>query len=174
MSKELPKILAIGQALPEKPVVVPFERTRLYKWLNTVEITKEEFIKSTIFNAILDFYPGQHNGKDRVPTDLEIKKNIPRLINIIEAEKINLIIPIGKIAIQTVLSDNSMSLENTIGKSFYVKPFNIGSQEVTIIPLPHPSGLSTWVYQNQNKDLLDQAMNLIKNNFTQNTPKSPL
>jgi hypothetical protein len=30
-----------------------------------------------------------------------------------------------------------------------------------VIPLPHPSGASSWFYQNDNKKLLDRAIQLI-------------
>lgn len=105
------KILVLGQALPEKPVKVPFERTRLYKWLDSVNISKENFLKSSIFDAVLNFYPGKQGGKDRVPTDFEIIENIARIIEIIKSNKIK------------------------------------------IIPLPHPSGLSTWIYQKNNQEM---------------------
>jgi hypothetical protein len=35
-------------------------------------------------------------------------------------------------------------------------------REVATIPLPHPSGASTWVFKPKNKILLNQAVCLLK------------
>lgn len=66
----------------------------------------------------------------------------------------NLIIPIGKLAIAQLLPVSKLS--DVIGQVHA-----LGGQTVDVIPLPHPSGLSTWFKTAPGKTLLAQAMELI-------------
>jgi len=159
------KILILGQALPEKPVDVPFQRTRLYRWLESVGITKKDIMERFVFNALLDVFPGKVKGKDREPTQEEIKDNIPRLLQLIEDNNIDIVIPVGKLAITAVLNRDGVELQEVIGTEYAAKPFNSGNREIVIIPLPHPSGLSTWTFKDGNKELLEKALEHIKRNF---------
>jgi uracil-DNA glycosylase len=60
------------------------------------------------------------------------------------------------------LGIDKVQLPDVIGKEFFIRPFGTGANIVKVIPLPHPSGLNTWVFNPTNKILLDKALNLIK------------
>jgi len=49
-------------------------------------------------------------------------------------------------------------LVDVIGKEFKL---NMNGVDVDMIPLPHPSGASTWHRMSPGKELLDQALDLI-------------
>jgi uracil-DNA glycosylase len=163
MSKE---ILFIGQALPEKLAEYPFARSRLYKWLENIYISKEQVLKISEFDAVLNFYPGKKGKSDRVPTWDEIIENQQRLANLVEKINPKVIVAIGKVAIQAILNINQkIELAEFVGKKFEVIPFDIGQKVYPVIVLPHPSGLSTWIYQPGNKNLLNQALEEIRLNL---------
>lgn len=160
MSKE---ILFIGQALPEKHAAYPFARSRLYKWLETIGITKDRVLEISDFNAVLDFYPGKNGKADRTPTWQEIQENQNRLAKLVENTNPKIIIAIGKIATQAILNTKQkIELTGFVGKRFEIIPFNIGVKIYPIIVLPHPSGLSTWIYQGNNQELLNKSLNEIQ------------
>ncbi|MDT8281386.1 MAG: hypothetical protein RQ982_01090, partial [Gammaproteobacteria bacterium] len=61
-----------------------------------------------------------------------------------------------KLAISQYLTVNR--LVDAIGKKFEL---NIHGVEVAMIPLPHPSGASTWHRMSPGKELLAQALDLL-------------
>lgn len=160
----MPKeILFIGQALPEKPAEYPFARSRLYKWLESLDVSKEQVLEISEFNAVLNFYPGKKGKADRVPSWQEIQGNQERLASLVEKIKPKVIVAIGKVATQAILNTNKkIKLAEFVGKKFEVIPFDIAKKVYPVIILPHPSGLSTWIYQGNNQKLLHQALEEIR------------
>ena len=67
-----------------------------------------------------------------------------------------LIIPVGKLAISQYLSVNK--LVDVIGQGFSQ---SLQGVELDIVPLPHPSGASTWHRMSPGKELLEQALALL-------------
>ena len=160
MSKE---ILFIGQALPEKPAKYPFARSRLYKWLESIEISKEKALEISEFNAILDYFPGKLGKADRTPSWKDIEHNRERLYSLIEQINPLIIVAIGKVATQAILNhQKKIELSSYVGKEFDIPPFGIGKRNYKTVVLPHPSGLSTWVYQKDNQTLLNASLAVIK------------
>ena len=74
----------------------------------------------------------------------------------IELLQPRLIIPVGKLAISQYLPVNK--LVDVIGQSIKKK---INGVEVELLPLPHPSGASTWHRMSPGKALLGQALALL-------------
>lgn len=64
-----------------------------------------------------------------------------------------LIIPIGRLAI-SLFFDIKLPLEKIIGTQ-------VEHDERLIIPLPHPSGASTWHQKEANRKLVQKAIKLI-------------
>lgn len=75
----------------------------------------------------------------------------------IELLKPELVIPVGKLAIEQFLP--SAPLTESIGKQFRETKFG---HEFDLIPLPHPSGASTWFKREPGKSLLVEALQLIE------------
>jgi len=158
-----PQAMLIGQA-PGKVEAeggIPFSgragRT-LFGWLARAGINEADAREIIYISAITRCYPGAHpSGRgDRVPTrenqslcadwlDWELRLIRPRLL-----------IPVGRLAIERFLP--SVPLSELIGTKRVVD--HAGGHSV-VIPLPHPSGASSWIYQNDNKVLVDKALNLI-------------
>jgi len=67
-----------------------------------------------------------------------------------------LLIPVGKLAIARFLP--ALPLDELIGRTHEVE--HAGGSCIAI-PLPHPSGASSWIHQGDHPVLLDQALRLI-------------
>ena len=67
-----------------------------------------------------------------------------------------LIIPVGKLAISQYLP--VAKLVDVIGQRFNR---SVDGVELDLIPLPHPSGASTWHRMPPGKELLDDALQLL-------------
>jgi uracil-DNA glycosylase len=67
------------------------------------------------------------------------------------------LIPVGRLAIERFLPD--IPLSKLIGTSHTVR--HAGGKSL-VIPLPHPSGASSWIHQVGNDLLLERAIDLIR------------
>lgn len=72
-----------------------------------------------------------------------------------------LIIPVGRLAIDRFLE--SEPLDRLVGR---VHAGRVQGREVALIPLPHPSGASSWVNLPTNRALLDRALDHLRRAFT--------
>lgn len=154
-------VLIIGQAPPEKQYSVPFKGTRLYNWFGTIGLDESFISKKIEFDALVGSFPGKSTKGHLIPKENEIKLYIPSLLDKINRSNISIIIPVGKLAIEYVLNKKP-DLKADIGKSFFQPPFGIHHKSLVIIPLPHPSGASSWIFDADNKILLEEALKLIK------------
>ena len=161
------KILLIGQApgIKEIDIRKPFAWTAgktLFKWFSSIGVNEELFRDAIYMTAVCKCFPGKKlikniaKGGDRVPDKEEIQQCSNWLKQEIAILKPELIIPVGKLAISQIMAVNK--LDQIIGQSFN---FAFYGQMVDIIPLPHPSGASTWHQRDPGKALLHEALELI-------------
>lgn len=152
------RILFVGQAPPRTDPSRPFGRTKLYSWLHSIGITDEFIYANCEFGALIDFFPGiSKSGGHLVPTPEQIQESRPRLRDLFNKFKPDLVVPIGKLSIENCLQVPAALLTDVIGQEFKVNPYGL-YREVPVIPLPHPSGASSWVYQPGNSELLTKAL----------------
>lgn len=165
--------LFIGQAPPKVIVPRPFGRTHLYRWFDSVGISETQALQHFAFTALIDFFPGLKGSSHRPPSDDEITQSRPRLIEMITALQPRIIVPVGALSIREVLHDPALTLEQAVGKKFTLRPFGAAElDETIIIPIPHPSGASTWQYKEQNKPLLTEALRLLAQEAQISAPPS--
>lgn len=167
---KMAQIMLIGQApgpheaLRGKPFAFTAGRT-LFNWLHQISPLAEDDLRERIcFSAVARCFPGKKTpgGGDREP-DLEEMANCRKfLVAEVKVLKPKLIIAVGKLAISEVLGPavfkKSSPLSTVIGKKFFV---NYHGHPVPVIPLPHPSGISTWHKRGSGKMLLQAALQLI-------------
>ena len=157
------KIILVGQAPGDREGELgrPFGWTAgktLFKWFSSIGLEEEIFRQQIYIAAVCRCFPGKKpKGGDRVPNKDEIAQCKPWLEAELEIMRPALILPIGKLAISQFIEVDK--LVDVIGQSFKKE---IGGHAVEIIPLPHPSGASTWHQRPPGKDLLEQALNLIQ------------
>ena len=156
------KILQIGQAPGpyEGKIGQPFAWTAgktLFKWYSTLGIDEETFRQRVYMAAVCRCFPGKNpKGGDRLPNSEEITYCSRWLRQEMTILKPELIIPVGKLAITQLLPVRR--LDDVIGQSHRTQFHGVS---VDVIPLPHPSGLSTWFKLEPGKTLLRHALELI-------------
>jgi uracil-DNA glycosylase len=130
----------------------------LFKWLARAGIDERTARESVYISAITRCFPGPHpSGRgDRVPTREEQARCADWLDAELRIIRPELIIPVGRLAIERFLPP--VALSELIGTQRIVE--HIGGTSV-VIPLPHPSGASSWIHEKQNKLLVDRAIDLI-------------
>jgi len=157
------KILLIGQAPGHKELEIhkPFAWTAgktLFKWFSETGIEEKNFRQQVYISAVCRCFPGKKpKGGDRVPNKDEIFNCSNWLSSEIDILKPKLILPVGKLAISQLLTFNKLT--EVIGIKHNI---NINNQIIDIIPLPHPSGASTWHQTEPGKTLLAQSLKLVK------------
>jgi len=162
----LSDILLIGQAPGDREGAIgkPFAWTAgktLFKWFAQIGLSEEQFRDKVYMSAVCRCFPGKNpKGGDRVPSKKEITCCAPWLNQEIEILHPKLIIPVGKLAISQYLDQKK--LVDVIGQGFKKK---INGQPLEIIPLPHPSGASTWHQSAPGKQLLQQALQRINKSY---------
>ena len=157
------KVLLVGQAPGDKEPVFgrPFAWTAgktLFKWFEeSTHLSETSFRNSIYMAAVCRCFPGKKEaGGDRVPSRDEIANCSSWLDKEIEILRPQLIIPVGKLAIEQFLPNGR--LDHVIGKVFHAR-YRVRSFD--LIPLPHPSGASPWHRMEPGKTLLKRALTLI-------------
>lgn len=155
----LSEILLVGQAPGDKEGDLgrPFAWTAgktLFKWFQSIGVDEQSFRQQVYMAAVCRCFPGKNpKGGDRVPDRTEIATCSQWLDREVELLQPRLIVPVGKLAIAQYLPVNK--LVDVIGGSFRQA---VSGVDVDIIPLPHPSGASTWHRMSPGKELLAQAL----------------
>ena len=157
-------IMLIGQAPGDKEIIIPkpFAWTAgktLFKWFNQIGLNEDEFRNLVYIAAVCRCFPGKKpKGGDRVPNKVEIKTCSQWLNAEIQLLQPKLILPVGKLAISQYLEVKKLT--EVIGQ---VHKVELNGHLVDMIPLPHPSGASTWHITEPGRTLLQDALKLIKN-----------
>ncbi len=157
------KILLIGQAPGDKEPVLgrPFAWTAgktLFKWFESIGLGEDAFRQQVYMTAVCRCFPGKNpKGGDRVPDAIEIEKCSRWLQAEIELLQPELILLVGKLAISQYLEVNRLT--DVIGQCFQKRLYGVTAD---LIPLPHPSGASTWHRTSPGKELLLQTLELVR------------
>ena len=156
-------VLLIGQAPGNREIELhrPFAWTAgktLFGWFDRIGLEEEAFRQKIYMAAVCRCFPGKNpRGGDRVPNQDEINNCAEWLVTELQLLKPQLILPVGKLAIAQIMPVKK--LDAIIGKSHRL---SFHSHVADIIPLPHPSGASTWHRTEPGKSLLNKALRLIK------------
>lgn len=156
-------VLLIGQAPGNREIEVhrPFAWTAgktLFGWFSRIGLEEEAFRQKVYMAAVCRCFPGKNpRGGDRVPTQDEISNCAAWLASELQLLKPQLILPVGKLAIAQIMPVKK--LDTIIGTT---QRLSFHGHEADIIPLPHPSGASTWHRTEPGKSLLNKALRRIK------------
>ena len=155
------RAIFIGQAMPRFKKDL-HDWPSLDSWLYSIGITQDQIRRHFFYSALVDYFPGIKNGSHRMPTPEEIKKERQRLSKTLKEFNPDLVVPIGRLSIAYCLSRKVEPLEINIGKTFVTDPYGLLNREIIVIPLPHPSGASTWHHKKENQKLLRLSLSLLK------------
>jgi uracil-DNA glycosylase len=155
--------MLIGQAPGDKEPKLgrPFAWTAgktLFGWFTSALGWSEEEARARLyFAAVCRCFPGKNPaGGDRVPAPDEIENCrfwMKREFALLEPQ---LVLPVGKLAIAQFIPGTPLA--EVVGQAFRVER---DGRVFDLIPLPHPSGASTWHRTEPGKTLLQKSLALI-------------
>lgn len=159
-----PRIMLVGQApgITEARGGQPFAgragRT-LFTWFASVGLNEAAVRAKVYISAVTRCYPGPSpSGRgDRVPNPTEREHCSGWLASELRIIRPGLIIPVGRLAIDAFLGPRSLS--EVVGTEHAVT-YDAGRTAVAV-PLPHPSGASSWIHVGDHRQLVDAALRLI-------------
>jgi uracil-DNA glycosylase len=158
------RILLVGQAPGphEARFGRPFAWTAgktLFAWLGRATGGDEDAIRARVYiSAVVRCFPGKTKaGGDRVPTPAECARWRDFVARETEILQPRLVLPVGRLAIEEVLGHKE-PIAAVVGKTFRMQFHGV---ETDVIPLPHPSGASTWFKMEPGRTLLEHALALV-------------
>jgi uracil-DNA glycosylase len=159
------RVILVGQAPGDKEPKLgrPFAWTAgrtLFKWFgNALGWTEAETRDRFYFAAVCRCFPGKRpEGGDRVPDPVEIANCARWLEREFALLELELVLPVGKLAISQFLPEPLPPLTEIIGRKFAIER---AGRRVDVIPLPHPSGASPWHRTEPGLTLLKEALALV-------------
>ena len=131
---------------------------QLFRWFEGLGVDEEAFRSRAYIAAMCRCFPGKTaQGGDRVPSPDEVERCSRWMRREIELLRPELVIPVGKLAIAGVVPDAG-SLAEVVGKKLRRELFG---HTADVIPLPHPSGASTWFKLEPGLTLTAKALRLL-------------
>ena len=159
----LSRVLLVGQAPGVKEPVLgrPFAWTAgrtLFRWFEHALGWDEATTRARIyFAAVCRCFPGKNpKGGDRVPDPEEIGTCGRWLDAELRLLRPGLVLPVGRLAIRQFVDFEK--LEEVVGRQL---PARRAGHAFDLIPLPHPSGASTWHRTEPGKSRLADALDRI-------------
>lgn len=154
--KSSARVMVIGQApgATECETDRPFNGlsgTRLFDWLAQAGWHEGAFRATHYITAVTKCYPGKSsNGKgDRAPTRAEQNLCAPYLEREVAFVQPEVIVPVGSLAVRRLLGP--VTLTDAVGTVVH-------NNAATIVPLPHPSGVSLWLNRRENQNRVSLAV----------------
>jgi uracil-DNA glycosylase len=135
----------------------------LFRWLERAGLDEATAREKIYLSAVTRCFPGAHpSGRgDRVPTKQEQASCADWLESELRIIKPKVLIPVGRLAIEKFLP--ALPLSELIGTAHLVD--HVGGRSL-VIPLPHPSGASSWIHEKGNSVLVDRAIRLIREHIS--------
>jgi len=158
------RVMLVGQAPGDReaeehrPFVWTAGKT-LFKWFAQAGLEGEENFRRRVYMAaVCRCFPGKRpTGGDRVPTPVEVANCSSWLDAELRLLRPRLVIAAGKLAIREFLSADK--LETVVGDLHRATRAGV---RFDVLPLPHPSGASTWIHTEPGKTLLQHALTALR------------
>ena len=155
-----PQVMLVGQAPGQtersdgKPFAGRAGRT-LFRWLARAGVDEATVRERVYISAVTRCYPGPSpSGRgDRVPSPAEQASCRRWLDAELRLIRPRLVIPVGRLAIDLFVGRGP--LDAIVGRAHRVAHAAGAS---LAIPLPHPSGASSWIHAPGHQALLDEAL----------------
>ena len=163
-----PRVMLVGQApgkseIEDRRAFAGRAGRTLFRWLERAGLDEATFRREVYIAAITRCYPGPSpSGRgDRVPSPEEQAHCAPWLDAELDLIRPALIIPVGRLAIDRFL--DQAPLDRIVGLAHEAR---VRGRTTRLIPLPHPSGASSWINLPANRALLDRALDLLGSALT--------
>jgi uracil-DNA glycosylase len=158
-----PRVMLVGQApgrtelTDRRPFLGQAGRT-LFRWLARAGVDEATARDRVYISAVTRCYPGPSpSGRgDRVPSPAEQARCRGWLDAELRLIRPVLLVPVGRLAADALLGRRPLA--ELVGRAHEVA--HAGGRSVAV-PLPHPSGASSWVHEPAHAALLDVALDLL-------------
>jgi uracil-DNA glycosylase len=131
---------------------------RLFEWFAGLGVPEEEFRRQVWMAAAIRCFPGRApQGGDRVPAPEEVRNCRPWLERELELLRPLTVIAVGGMAMSLFLPP--APLAERVGRVFRVEH---AGRRLEVVPLPHPSGRSTWINRSEHRALLRDALRRLR------------
>lgn len=155
-----PRVVLVGQAPGKTEIETqrPFAGRAgktLFRWLERAGVDEVTARERIYIAAVTRCYPGPSpSGRgDRVPTPREQALCAPWLEAELRLIRPAIVVPVGRLAITRFVG--ARPLDELIGHEHVIQ--HEGGESIAI-PLPHPSGASSWIHEPGHAALLDRAL----------------
>jgi uracil-DNA glycosylase len=170
-----PRAMLVGQApgkseLTDRRAFTGRAGRTLFRWLERAGLDEAAFRREVYIAAITRCYPGPSpSGRgDRLPSPEEQARCAPWLDAELDLIRPAVIIPVGRLAIDRFLGREP--LDRIVGR---VHASVVRGRPTSIVPMPHPSGASSWFNVPANRALLDQAIEHLREAFDTLEQRTP-
>jgi uracil-DNA glycosylase len=158
-----PRVMLVGQApgkteiSGQKPFAGRAGRT-LFRWLERAGLDEATARAELHIAAVTRCFPGAHpSGRgDRVPTPAEQDRCADWLDRELRIIRPRVLLLVGRLAIDRFLPPGP--LDRLVGRAHHV---DYADGRSLAIPLPHPSGASSWIHVPGHRELVDDALDLL-------------
>lgn len=131
---------------------------RLFAWFAALGVAEADFRRGVWMSAVIRCFPGRAAaGGDRVPSREEIAACSPHLELELRTLRPLTVLAVGALAMEQFLPP--APLAERVGRRFDVERWGHAFE---LVPLPHPSGRSTWTNHPENRRLLEQALQRVR------------
>jgi uracil-DNA glycosylase len=158
-----PRVMLVGQApgkseISDRRAFAGRAGRTLFRWLARAGVDEETVRASIHIAAVTRCYPGPSaSGRgDRVPSPRERALCGVWLDDELRLIRPELLIPVGRLAIDRFLGP--VALDDVVGHAHTVRHL---AGESIAIPLPHPSGASSWIHAPGHAVLLERALDIL-------------
>jgi uracil-DNA glycosylase len=118
----------------------------LMRWFEQAGLSRDEVFLS----ALCHCFPGKAKGGGHLaPSRTMILNCRPHLLRELDLLRPQVVAPVGGLAIKELLGIKRLS--EAVGETFV-------RDGIVYVPLPHPSGASTWLNDAKNKERLTPAL----------------
>jgi uracil-DNA glycosylase len=126
----------------------------LGRWLATAGYDPERWRDQCYITSLTRCFPGKasHSKGDRKPSPAELALCRPFIDEELRLVQPRIILPVGTMAIEHFLGRGA--LDTLVGRL-------VERDGWSILPLPHPSGVSRWLNDPAHQRLVDQALELL-------------
>ncbi len=130
---------------------------RLFEWLGQAGFSEQEFRSKCYVTAVYKCYPGKGRHGDLKPSRAELDRCAHFVDEELAIVRPKVLILVGSLAIEHFLGH--LQLAEAVGRMFTI---DAGGRNMSVIPLPHPSGASVWPFRPENRKLLARALRLLR------------
>lgn len=132
--------------------------TLLRRWFASAGFDPDRFLDDWYFTSLTKCFPGKakQGAGDRAPSARERALCRSHLDAEIDLVRPRLVVTLGRMAADALVPGaRAMPLRELVRSSFVA---DLGYGPVTIVPLPHPSGVGRWLNDPANRALVERAL----------------